>query len=115
MILNNKQRDFIRWRLGELGHFGEQARFNFDEFLKVNDESNELTRGTKLIIEDTVTVIAEQLDTANVNVPYVEKLTEIALNKIVVANEKVGDERRIAIYNLIRERDFAESQAKGLN
>ena len=108
MILNNEQRDFIKWRLGELDHFGEQARFNFDEFLKVNDETAELARGTKLIIEDTVTVIAEQLDTANVNVPYVEKLTEIALDKIVVANEKVGDERRIAIYNLIRERGLAE-------
>ena len=108
MIISAEQRDFIKWRLGELDHFGEQSRFNFDNFLKVSDETTELTRGTKLIIEDTVAVIAEQLDTSNVNVPYVEKLTEIALNKIVVANEKVGDERRIAIYNLIRERGLAE-------
>lgn len=108
MSISNEQRDFIKWRLGELDHFGEQARFNFDNFLKVNDETAELARGTKLIIEDTIVMIAEQLDTTNVNVPYVEKLTEIALNKIVVANEKVGDEKRIAIYNLIRERGLTE-------
>lgn len=108
MSISNEQRDFIQWRLGELDHFGEQARFNFDKFLKVNDETAELARGTKLIIEDTIVMIYEQLDTANVNVPYVEKLTEIALNKIVVANEKVGDDRRVAIYNLIRERGLTE-------
>lgn len=82
MMMSNKRRDFIKWRLGELGVYGEQSRLNFEEFLYIHDKLSEISRSSELGIGETVSMISEELDRTHVNVYYVERLTDTALNKI---------------------------------